>query len=99
MKITTGSKAVREINKWDDFLPSRSQVMRNIGKVAMPLITTGAISLMPAAGAGPITWAACIVSCEAVAAAATAATSGAAAASLIACVKACGPVLYLPFCT
>lgn len=68
-----------------------------VTKLVLAVITLYAMSSIPGANGGPISWAACIASCEAIAAAATAATGGAAAPSLIACVHACWPILALPF--
>lgn len=84
--------------KSTNFFPSPTQLMRNVNRIALPAIALFAVSALQTADAGPISWAVCIVACEAVAASATAATAGAAAASLIACVKACQIVLYAPFC-
>lgn len=78
-------------------LPSGVQMARNAAVAAIPALAIYTISNIPVAEGGPITWAACIVACEAVAASATVATGGAAAASLIACVEACWPLLALPF--
>lgn len=80
------------------FSPSFKQLKRNVNQIALPAIALFAAASVQVASAGPVTWAACIVACEAVAATATAATAGAAAASLMACVSACQTVLYLPFC-
>lgn len=78
-------------------LPSAQQLVRNVQTIAVPAVFIYAAANMPAADAGPIAWAACIAICEAAAVAATAATGGAAAGSLIACVNACAPLLYLPY--
>lgn len=85
-------------SKSTNLLPSLKQLRSNINKVALPAIALLSISSMQVASAGPVTWAACIVACEAVAATATAATAGAAAGSLMACVTACGPVFLALFC-
>lgn len=81
-----------------DSLPSASQLVRNVQKVALPMIAILSVINIQQAKAGPVSWFACIVACEAVAASATAATAGAAAGSLLACVKACDLLLPLPFC-
>ncbi|MDR2539878.1 MAG: hypothetical protein LBC45_04715 [Chlamydiales bacterium] len=83
--------------KLTSFFPSPTQFMRNVNRIALPAIALFATSAVQTADSGPIAWAVCIAACEAVAISATAATSGAAAASLIACVKACGAILPLPF--
>lgn len=80
------------------FLPRPDQLIRNTKLIALPAIALFVASTLQTASSGPISWGICIVACETVAASATAATAGAAAASLIACVKACQPVLYAPFC-
>lgn len=80
------------------FSPSFNQLKRNVNQVALPVIALFAAASVQIASAGPVTWFGCVVACEAVAAAATAATAGAAAASLMACVSACQPIMYLPFC-
>lgn len=79
-----------------------SRLLKNIQKVAFPLILLLSITSIPVVdgGRGSASWFfACILACESAAVRITAATAGAAASSLIACVNACVPLLSAPFCS
>ncbi|PWU16164.1 MAG: hypothetical protein C5B45_00980 [Chlamydiae bacterium] len=80
-----------------NFFPSPIPLMRNVNRIALPVIALLATSALPTANAGPITWAACVAACETLVATVTAeTTAAAAAASLAACVAGCGPFFFQP---
>ncbi len=74
-------------SKVRSFLPSPMRLIKNINRLALPIIALFAFSSATVANAGPFAWAACIIICE----------SAAAASSLMACVAGCGFILPIPF--
>ena len=73
-----------------EIVPERSQAVKNISRIAIPLTILYGASLIPKSDGGPVTYAAYVLSCETISVAATAGT--AASAALVACANGC---LYL----
>lgn len=74
--------------------------IRRLSAIAIPIIALEAMSMIPTADSGPVTWASCVASCEVIAFAAAALTGGiltpVAAASLVACTNICWAGLAAP---
>jgi len=75
-------------------------IMKKVNVYAVPIVTLAILANIPRAEAGPITYAACIVTCEAISIALVAASGGvltpALSASLYACTQACWPAFASP---
>lgn len=86
------------LNAAPSILPNFGITPKRIAKAALlsaiPLSIIAIISRTPTASGGPITYAACVAGCEALAAASTGGPG--AAAAIQACIHACLPVLSSP---